>query len=220
MNPKIERYLNGLFAGVPKTREARDLREELLGNMQARYRDYLAEGKGESEAYGLTVASMGDLDAMLAQVMPDETFRREAQAYRRRKARNTCIAIALYFVGVCVLLASAMSEDEAIQIKSLIGLLAFAAAGTILLVYTHMSTPEEFKAQWEDEDDRWDREIQRSPGGERFKMWMSIYWSVVTAGYLLVSFLTMAWQITWIVWPLAAILSSILRVIFLLRHEK
>ena len=105
-------------------------------------------------------------------------------------------------------------------LKALIALLAFGAAGTILLVYTHMSTPDEFKTTWEDEDDRWDREIQRTPGGEHFKMWMSIYWSVVTAGYLLASFLTMAWQVTWIVWPLAAILSSILRVIFLLRHEK
>lgn len=32
-----------------------------------------------------------------------------------------------------------------------------------------------------------------------------IYWGLVTAGYLAWSFLTMAWERTWIVWPVAAV---------------
>ena len=34
----------------------------------------------------------------------------------------------------------------------------------------------------------------------------SIYWPVVLAGYLAWSFITMAWEMTWIVWPVAAVL--------------
>lgn len=33
----------------------------------------------------------------------------------------------------------------------------------------------------------------------------SIYWPVVTAVYLGISFLTMRWDITWVIWPCAAI---------------
>lgn len=33
-----------------------------------------------------------------------------------------------------------------------------------------------------------------------------VYWGVVTAGYLAASFLTMRWDMTWIVWPVAGVL--------------
>lgn len=219
MNQKLESYLDGLFSGVPRTQAARELRDELAGNMQERYDDYLQEGRSESEAYSLTVASTGDVDEMIAAVMPDEAFRQEARAYRRRNARNTAIAVALYILGAAVVVGSSLFEEGARQIQAVVALLVLAAGATALLIYTHMSTPVEFKTQDEDED-RWERELRRIPGGERFKMLLSVYWSVVTAGYLLVSFLSGAWHVTWLVWPLAAILASILRVIFLMRHEK
>ena len=42
----------------------------------------------------------------------------------------------------------------------------------------------------------------------------------MTIVYLAVSFLTFAWHITWIIWPLAGIFSGILRVIFELRDAE
>lgn len=41
-----------------------------------------------------------------------------------------------------------------------------------------------------------------------------IYWLVITASYLAVSFFTKAWRITWIIWPIAGILSGIINLIF------
>lgn len=220
MNPKLERYLSGLFSGVPRTRAARELYDELAGNLQQRYDDYLREGRSESEAYSLTIASTGDVDEMLSAVMPDEAFRQEARLYRRRNARNTAIAVALYILGAAVLIACGALDEGERAVQGLVALLVLAAGATALLIYTHMSTPAEYKTDSDDEDDRWEREIRQMPGGERFRMWMSVYWSAVTAGYLLWSFLTGAWHFTWLIWPLAGILSSILRVLFLLRHEK
>ena len=34
------------------------------------------------------------------------------------------------------------------------------------------------------------------------------YWSIITAAYLLISFLTERWQYTWLIWPVAALLYS------------
>lgn len=42
----------------------------------------------------------------------------------------------------------------------------------------------------------------------------TVYWGVVTAGYLGVSFLTSAWHITWIVWPVAGCLYPVAEMLF------
>ena len=42
---------------------------------------------------------------------------------------------------------------------------------------------------------------------------MSMYWCIVTAGYLGWSFITNDWQITWIVWPVAAVLSPVVAIL-------
>jgi mannose/fructose/N-acetylgalactosamine-specific phosphotransferase system component IID len=40
---------------------------------------------------------------------------------------------------------------------------------------------------------------------------MSVFWPVVTCVYLIWSFLTFDWHITWIIWPIAAIASMLVR---------
>ena len=40
---------------------------------------------------------------------------------------------------------------------------------------------------------------------------MSVYWPTVTCLYLCWSFLTFDWHITWIIWPIAAIIHSLIR---------
>lgn len=43
---------------------------------------------------------------------------------------------------------------------------------------------------------------------------MSVFWPTVTAIYLSLSFLTFAWEISWIIWPLAALAAFIINIIF------
>ena len=38
---------------------------------------------------------------------------------------------------------------------------------------------------------------------------VAIYWPVVTCTYLIVSFLTFHWELTWIIWPIAAVLHRV-----------
>ncbi len=42
----------------------------------------------------------------------------------------------------------------------------------------------------------------------------SVYWSVVTCIYLIWSFLTLDWHISWIIWPVAGLLSTIIEFSF------
>lgn len=218
MNQRIERYLSALFAGVPRTEKARELREELLANMTERYEDYLRQGKSETEAYSLTVASMGDLDEAIAQVRPDEDFRREAQRYRLRSARNTAIAVAGYILGAALVVGSALFQVEAAQITAVVLLLVLAAASTALLIYTYMSTPPEYRDP--DDEDEDDRALLARPGGAAFQAAMKLYWLVVLVIYLAVSFVTFSWGTTWVIWPVAAVISAICRAVFELRNAR
>lgn len=43
---------------------------------------------------------------------------------------------------------------------------------------------------------------------------MTIYWCIVTAGYLGWSFITFDWGRTWIIWPVAAVLSPVVNILF------
>lgn len=45
---------------------------------------------------------------------------------------------------------------------------------------------------------------------ERNNPYRSLYWIIVVIAYLLISLLTFAWHITWIIWPIAGIVSYIL----------
>lgn len=49
---------------------------------------------------------------------------------------------------------------------------------------------------------------------------MSIFWMLVLIIYLGISFLTFAWNITWIIWPIAGIIGSIMEGIFKLSANK
>ncbi|MBQ9513263.1 MAG: hypothetical protein IJR58_08725 [Lachnospiraceae bacterium] len=61
-----------------------------------------------------------------------------------------------------------------------------------------------------DEDDEDLRSL--TPTGRRV---ISVYWPTVTCIYLIWSFLTFDWHITWIIWPIAAVFSRVLKAIFL-----
>lgn len=212
MNSKMQSYINSLFSGVPRTRQAQDLRDELLGNMQERYEDYLREGKTESQAYSLTVASMGDIDELIAEVMPNDEFRREAQEYRTRKARNTAIAVAMYILGPAIIVGASTMEGDHAQTQSVVLMLVLAAIATALLIYTHMSTPLAYKDF--DAEERREHEFERTRGRKIMNGLSSIYWTIIASTYFLISFLAHAWRISWLIWPVAWILLEILEIIF------
>lgn len=218
MNKKIDNYIDVLFSDIPRSKKAAELKEELRANMNERYDDYIAQGESETQAYSQTVANIGDIDEMLASVTPDAQFKLEAQHYRTRSARNIGVAVGLYILGAAMVVGSAFFNSENAPILAVFILLVLAAVATGLIIYTRMSTPREYQDFNRDDDDM--RGIDTStPEGKRFQNLLSLYWMVVTFGYLVWSFLTFDWHITWIVWPIAGVLSGILKVLYNMRND-
>lgn len=48
----------------------------------------------------------------------------------------------------------------------------------------------------------------------RLQAFMSLYWPTVVCAYLIISFLTFSWAISWIIWPIAAIVNNLIHTIF------
>ncbi len=223
MNNKIKNYIDVLFADVPRSKKAAEMKEELAGSMNERFEDYIAQGMSETQAYSQTVANMGDVDALIAEVMPDAEFKSQAQFYRNRKGRNIGVAVGLYILGVAVLIAAGiigteLLDSEIFVVFGVVGMLVLAAVATGMIIYTSVSTPREYKDY--DEMEREDMELYSTPEGKKLRAVMSIYWSVITLVYLAVSFITFAWHVTWVIWPLAGVAESIIKTAYRLKEEK
>lgn len=221
MNKKIQNYIDVLFADVPRSKKASELKEELLSNMNERFEDYMRQGKTETQSYSLVVASMGEVDSLIAEVMPDADFKQEAQKYRLRNARNTSIGVSMYIIGAAFVVGFGVWSEyskfgDLLAMTGVVILLLLSAIATALIVYSNMSTPQEYKDY--DQDEQAVRNIRKSPNGKLYDNIMSIYWSIITVIYLGISFITGSWNISWIIWPLAGVFSKIIQTLFEMRN--
>ena len=221
MNRKIENYVDVLFMDVPRNKQSIELKEELMSNMSDRFDDYIQEGKSENQAYSLVISNLGDIDEMLADVMPTEAFVEQSDYYTKRNARNVAIAVVMYIVGAAFLIGlggygETMGNSDAYAITGLIILLVISAVATGIIIYSFMSTPSQYKKITVDRNQSLPNLSDKN--NRLLKNILSTYWIMITFIYLTVSFLTKRWDITWIIWILAAVLESIIKIIYEMKY--
>ncbi|MGP0584199.1 permease prefix domain 1-containing protein [Paenibacillus timonensis] len=64
MNP-LQKHVDHLFAGYPATGRIRELKEEILGNLEAKAADYIAGGMEYEQAVQAATASLTRLDGLI-----------------------------------------------------------------------------------------------------------------------------------------------------------
>ncbi len=97
--------------------------------------------------------------------------------------------------------SSSLETEDQMALFGISILLVFVALGVFFIVRASM-----LKGAYDKLLQREDYSVNKKTVGERLKVFVTVYWLVVTAIYLLVSFLTMRWEITWIFWVVAGIL--------------
>ncbi len=223
MNKKIKNYVDVLFSDIPKTKKSQELKEEILANMSERFEAYIAQGKSENQAYSQSITDLGDIDEMLVSIAPERELKPKIDQYRIRRARNIAIGVAMYILGVIILISFASlpsifghSEwEDAGAIIGLICLLSLAAGATALIIYTVMSVPQDVAPYLQDGDD--DEKIFKGDTSQRALVFSSIlkfFWLIVVAVYLFISFRTFQWHITWIIFPVAGIFAQGIKIIY------
>ncbi len=96
-------------------------------------------------------------------------------------------------------------------------LFVFVGAGVFMMVYAkqikktyHRLLNLNDQIDFEEDEKKSIEKIQN----KNVRAIMSAYWSVVTCIYLCVSFLTFRWELTWLIWPIAAAVNTIIRAIY------
>ncbi len=196
MNEKIKNYVGLLFEGVPQSRKAIELRNEILANLNDRFEALLAEGKSEHEAYGFAIAGLGDVDELIKTVLPDKEITEKIDKERKRKGFLTSIAVALYLLSPAVLIFLSTSRYANIGVALL---LSMAAVATSILIYANMSTPSEVQSYFKKEEKIFSHNNYGSNKNYFFTSLEKFYWTLVPLVYLAVSFYTHAWHISWLI---------------------
>ena len=221
MEDKLRWYVDELFEETAPTKKAVELKEEMIQNLQDKYRDLIAEGKTPEAAYNIVVAGIGDVSALLRELERDELYdTSEYEEARRKSAMITSIAVMMYILcALPLIVLSILVGTSSSTLIGLVCLFVIAAAATGLLIYNSMTQPrphcdsdtmvEEFR-EWQHETH--DRRKMR-------KAISSALWSVIVALYFIISFTTGAWGITWIIFIIGGAVESLIEVFLSMKKK-
>ena len=216
MQDKLRNYMDSLFEDAPKTKRVVELKEEILQNLIDKYNDLLMEGKSEEAAYNIAVASVGDVSGLIQDLKTAEfpvwrqTSEEELDRGRKRSALFVSIAVALYILCIIPVI---LTED----VVGVILMFVMAAVATALLIYNSMT-----KVKYNKTDDTVVEEFKEWKADNKahrqaYNAVSSAVWTLTVALYFIISFTTMAWHITWIIFLIAAAVTSIIKAFFDLR---
>ena len=196
MRQQLIQYVSLLFAGAEN---CEDTKQEILQNTLDRYDDLIAEGKTPEAAYRLAITGIGDVSEILGRkdtVLPTVTVTAERQETDTpTKKLLRAIAVGLYIL--CPLPLFVLGE-MGMDTLGLCGLLCFVAVATVLII---LGAKKSGDGSQEKEDDEPKSELGKSISG--------LIWAVGLAIYLIVSFLTMAWHVTWVIFPILGAVNAL-----------
>lgn len=187
MREQLIQYVNLLFAGASGCAE---VKAEILQNTLDRYDDLVAQGKAPEAAYRLAISGIGDINEILGSTGVQSVPAANRQPEAREPARRTlvrAVAIALYILSPLPLF---LIQDEV----GLCLLLVIVAVATALLIFSGKGRTVSGSAPDEENDTPRTR-LQKSVG--------AVVWAAGLAIYLILSFATGAWYVTWVIFPIA-----------------
>ncbi|NLA87861.1 MAG: hypothetical protein GX847_11405 [Clostridiales bacterium] len=215
MEGNLRAYVEELFADTIQSKRAVELKEEMIQNLTEKYNDLISEGKTPEAAFNIAVASIGDISYLLKDLEKDAVYPEVIAGQRQKSAMLTAIAIMLYILSVVpLIILGALTHGDTGPLIGVVIMFLFIAAATGLLIYNGMTKPKYLKT-----DDTMVEEFKQwqSASAEQKSLRNSVssaIWAVIVAIYFLVSFLTGAWHISWVIFIIGAAVQSIVNIFF------
>ncbi len=201
MREQLKSYVDLLFAGAP---EAADMKQEILQNTLDRYDDLVARGKSPEAAYRLSISGIGDINEILGTQQQEShapILPAGSDAADPNKRLRTAVAVAMYIICPIPLILLDSVGSELIGLSIMFILIAGATA---LLIMNREEKQDEADNQ------KGEPVSAARPHGELRKSINSAISAVTLAVYLLLSFFTQAWFITWLVFPISAAVKGLI----------
>lgn len=215
MIEKLRAYVEELFSEAPQTKQAVEIKEEILQNTVDRYNDLIAEGKTPEAAYNISVAGIGDvghlLDSLKAPVAVSGYTRAEIEKNRRTRSVLLSVAVMLYILSVIPVIL--FGESAQYEVQGVVLMFIMVAIATGLIIYRSGiklnyskdadTVVEDFREWNRDTKER--KSLNSAIGGAMTAVTLVIYF--------LVSFSTGAWYITWLIFIIGAAVENIIKAI-------
>lgn len=176
MNNKIKAYVDILFSDIPDGYRTRELKEEILVNLDERMNDYISQGMSENKAYTKAITDMGDIDEILDElnigsddIGCENKNKEENDAFDyfdediSGKQKNKEIdfekveeyrakKIKLMSLGVAILILSvvspAITEDNKYENIGILIMFLMAAIGVGIVIYSNRYSIEGLKKEY------------------------------------------------------------------------
>lgn len=188
MREQLIQYIELLFAGAY---DAEDIKQEILQNTLDRYDDLIEQGKSPEAAYRLAISGIGDINEILG----NEAAALPSPAAGSRDAGNSklqrAVAVALYIV--CPIPLIALGDEIGLSM-----LLILVAAATALMILAGKDSKSA------------ERSEPYSPRSEYRRSICAVVRTFGLAAYFIVSFLTHAWYITWLIFPIIGCINGLI----------
>ncbi|MDE6925442.1 MAG: permease prefix domain 1-containing protein [Acetatifactor sp.] len=224
MKENIRQHFNQIFAEAPKTRKALDLKQEMIQNAMDKYDDMVTDGYSEEDAYRNVIESIGDVSELFPEVEEKNLFTLPEKD-RKKKAMLTAVAVGIYIFAAAVFFffgcIDGLVNGYSLGSLGLVIALLICIAPTIMLVYAANMYPDYMKKDESDMVESY-KEARYNSNRETAvrKSINSIIWTLAVVLYFVISFATFDWQITWVIFPMALCVHSIVRLIFSLREDR
>ena len=211
MREQLIQYVNLLFAGA---HDCEDIKQEILQNTLDRYDDLIAEGKVPEAAYRLAITGIGDINEILGTApnrVPQGTPTPAKQETEDTPVKKGLRAAAIFLYIICPTPLFLLSE-YGWSTQGLCITIAIVALATALIILGSKKDAEE--------KDETYAEQYASPKSELEKSISQLISTIGLAAYFIISFLTGAWYITWIIFPLTGAVKGLVKAILDLKEAK
>ncbi len=205
MREQLIQYVNLLFAGA---KNCEDIKQEILQNTLDRYDDLIAEGKVPEAAYRLAITGIGDINEILGtkSPAPAPAPAQKTETDTPTKKIMRAVAVGLYILSLLPLI---VLSEFGMDIVGLCGTLAIVAVATVLILL----------GAKKDEDEKGDKHGS-DPNHQLRKSIEETIFAVGLALYFVISFLTKAWYITWVIFPLIGAVQGLAKAIIDLKEAR
>ena len=124
---------------------------------------------------------------------------------RKKTALKVSISVFLYFLAIIWLIS--MSTNTWLSEELMVSVFLFICAiATVILIYHFMTLPKEEKEEKKEE--------------KKYEWLDDLITLAFTAIYLLISFITMHWEITWIIWIIYALVLEIIHLVLKVKESR
>lgn len=204
---KIKNYVNDLFKEVKSTRKSEELKEEIVADLEEKYQDLIHSGTSEKDAYNEVIRGIGDIDELLEGLKVSSYS--EQLSIRKKNAFVVSLCIGIYILA----LISVIVCEELLELPDTVSAICFFGIGglaTCILVYHFMSIPK-----YEKESDTLVEEFKewkytKNKNKQLLNALNTITWLLILIIYFTISFLFNCWYISWILFLVAPLITTII----------